>query len=242
MMKSGLIACAVVLMLAACGKSDAPAAPSETTKSESAPVAATKTPEPVRAAPKKSGPWEGPLGVKMGITLDELRNAIELKDGSSRYVWESSTSPSPHDSFETYLYTITEETGLCKFAAVGKTIRTSVFGSDLKREFTAMQTALTERYGKPYTKYDSLRRGSIWNESNDWMMALLKKERLLASFWVAEPDDKSSPKADLPNDIDMIVLEAEAEGTDSGHVVISYAFKNESTCVDLIKKSRNKSL
>jgi len=37
---------------------------------------------------------------------------------------------------------------------------------------------------------DMLLPGRIWNEPNDWMMELIKKERWLAALWEAE--EKSS--------------------------------------------------
>lgn len=204
-------------------------------------VGAGKAPKPVKP-PEKRGPWEGPFGVKMGISLDDLRSAVDLKDGESKFTFESNKAPSPHDAFETYLYTLTEQTGLCKVAAIGKQVTTGGAGVELRGEFASYQTALTERYGKPSAKYDFLSRGSIWNESKYWMMGLLKKDRVLTTFWMASPDDKSTPKADLPNNLETIVLEANAESTETGRIAIRYAFKNESDCVDLIKKSRNKAL
>lgn len=240
-MKLQLIAFGALLLLVGCGKPESPSSPALTTEVPRAPVVAEKAPEPVKP-PIKKGPWEGPFGVKMGISLDDLRGAVELKDGDSKFTFESKQAPSPHDAFEVYLYTLTEETGLCKVAALGKPVTTSRAGFELRSEFASLQTALTERYGKPSTKYDFLSRGSIWNESQDWMMGLLKKDRILTTFWIASPEDKSTPKADLPNNLETIVLEANAESSETGRIAIRYAFKNETACVDLIKKSRHKAL
>lgn len=59
-----------------------------------------------------------------------------------------------------------------------------------------------------------LKAGSIWDESRCWMMGLLKKERVLVSFW----DVKST----LPNHITSITLEASALSTEEGYILLTY--------------------
>lgn len=239
-MKKGLTVCAAMLLLAACSKTEPPSKESTSTTAQT-PTVEAKAPEPPKK-PKNKGPWEGPFGVKMGLTVDELRSAVELTEGQGQFIWKSSSAPSPHDAFESYFYTITDDVGLCKIAAFGKTINTSGFGTELKSEYTTLQSALIERYGNPSSKFDFLANGSIWTESKYWMMGLLKKDRVLNTFWIANPDSKSTKKVDLPNDLESIMLEAVAEGSDAGFVNIRYAFKNEDACMDTIKKNRNKSL
>jgi len=77
---------------------------------------------------------------------------------------------------------------------------------------------------------------SIWDEPKDWMMALLRQERLLAAIW----DDKS--KTPLPTNIQWVFLTADAVVTDRGFIVVEYAFTNLSTCEAEIKQQEDRVL
>lgn len=234
-------ALAAALGTVGCGKqseSEGASSAAQPLPAASAPAAPAAPPPP----PPVAKVWEGPMGVKMGLSVDELRQAIKLEDTEQPRVFLSDTAPSPHDAFEAYTYTTTPGSGLCKMSAIGKTIKTSVYGNELRSEYASLKAALTEKYGKPTNDFDRLRQGSIWDEPRDWMMALFKKERTLSAFWDAEPDKKGASKITLPNDLVIIRIFATAEGTESGYINVSYAFSNESACVAEIKKAKNKSL
>ncbi|MBB6562178.1 hypothetical protein HNP48_004887 [Acidovorax soli] len=224
-----------------CGKQSE----SESASSAAQPLPAASAPA-VPAPPSPPPPvakvWEGPMGVKMGLSVDELRQAIKLEDTEQPRVFLSDTAPSPHDAFEVYTYIATPDAGLCKMSAIGKTIKTSVYGNELRNGYASLKAALTEKYGKPTSDFDRLRQGSIWDEPRDWMMALFKKERTLTAFWDAEPDKKGGRKITLPNELSIIRIFATAEGTEAGYITVSYAFTNEEACIAEIKKAKNKSL
>lgn len=197
---------------------------------------------PMAAAAAAKGVWEGPLGLKMGISLEELGRAVALKESKQVALYRSDTAPNPHSAFESYIYTVTAGAGLCRITAVGKPVATSVFGGELRSEYASLKEALGAKYGKPTNDFDFLRQGSIWDESNDWMMSLLKKERSLAVYWNAMPDKQGARQISLPNDLGVIGLKAEALGPNSGFVSVTYTFTNEKACLDEIKKTVNKSL
>ena len=203
--------------------------------------------QPAPATPKTSAPaakevWEGPLGLKMGISLEELGRAIALKEPKQVALYGSDTAPSPHQAFESYIYTVAAGAGLCRITAVGKTVATNVFGNELRSEYASLKEALGTKYGKPTNDFDFLRQGSIWAEPNDWMTALLKKERSLAVYWNSGPDKQGIRQISLPNDLAVIGLSAAANGPNSGFITVTYSFTNEGACLDEIKKSMNKSL
>ena len=243
-MKYIALSFAAAFILAGCGK--------ETPKSES-PSAGTSLAEQSPAKPTaptpthklephiEKGPWGGPFGLKMGLTDDQLKAAIPDIQAAATNIFSTSSPPKPHDSFETYMLITSASTGLCKITAVGKTIQTSQFGDELRNAHKNLKVALTERYGQPISDHDFLKHGSMWNESKYWMMGLLKKDRIVATFWERKTD-KNPKGADLPNDIDSIIVESSAEGTDAGHITLRYAFTNEDACVDAIKKEKNKAL
>lgn len=234
---------AAVLALAGCGK--------ENPKAESAAVAssveqsAAQPSDPASAKKPESqvdkGPWDGPFGLKMGLTIEQITAAIPDLKAATPHIYSTSEPPKPHDSFGNYLLLTSATTGLCKITAVGKIIQTSQFGDELRYAYKNMKAALAERYGKPTSDYDFLKNGSIWNESKYWMMGLVKKDRVVATYW--EKNTGTHAKgADLPNDLASISMEASADGTNDGHVTLRYEFSNEEACVDALKKEKNKAL
>ncbi|WP_208947926.1 hypothetical protein [Paracidovorax avenae] len=231
------------LLLAACSKESSTSA--NTQKSQASALASAPLANPPTAKTPElkidKGPWDGPFGLKMGLTDDQLKAAVPDIHAAAANIFSTSSPPKPHDSFETYMLITSASTGLCKITAVGKTIQTSQFGDELRNAHKSLKAALTEKYGQPISDHDFLKHGSMWNESKYWMMGLLKKDRIVATFWERKTD-KNPKGADLPNDIDSIIVESSAEGTDAGHITLRYAFTNEDACVDAIKKEKNKAL
>ncbi len=126
------------------------------------------------------------------------------------------TAPKPYAAFEAYSLVISPDKGVLKIVAVGKTIGTNGFGSELHDAFNEIRGAVTTTYGKPET-YDYLKSGSIWGEPQEWMMGLLKKERTLVAYWTVK-DTK-------PNHITYIALEAAALSTEAGWLRLGYEFE-----------------
>ncbi len=235
-------ALAVAAAAAGCGKQS----PSE---GDSAVQAAASAPQPVPVAPAPpphppvaQGPWDGPLGVKMGLSADALRQSIQLKDSKDRFTYSATTAPNPHGAFDAYTFTAPPVAGLCQVTGIGKSVPTGVFGSELKSEYMALKAALTEKYGKPRSDFDFVRQGSLWTDPEDWMMGLAKKERRLAAFWNVEPTKKGEKRMELPNDLAGISIQAHAQDLASGFVAVRYGFSNEDACFEEIKKVENKPL
>ena len=67
---------------------------------------------------------------------------------------------------------------------------------------------------------DFLQSGSIWNEPNEWMMALAKDERYLGCYWNATPDNQ------LPDGLSYIELSAYATSREKGLIKVMYRFTN----------------
>lgn len=171
---AALLSC---LALTGCSKEN-PAEP--TSKSENA--ASKQEAPPVKAV--KKGPWNGPFGVQMGLSVADLEASGLKLTKMQPGIYSSETAPSPHQAFEGYNFVISSTSGLCKVNAVGKDIATNSFGESIRSTFSDLKNALTEKYGKPSNDYDFLRKGSIWRDSRDWMMALKLKDRTLESHRV----------------------------------------------------------
>ena len=120
----------------------------------------------------------GPFGLEKGMSLKDIGGKPE-KVGHG--IYKLSSVPKPHSAFEAYVVRISPKGGLYWIKAIGKDIATSTYGVELKSAFNEMEEKLGATYGKHKTM-DFLMPGSIWNEPNDWMMGLIKKERILAAI------------------------------------------------------------
>lgn len=174
----------------------------------------------------------GPFGFEYGMTQEQVvklvgRTAVkEIKpvDGSPDIVLvELNTAPKPHPLFESYLLYITPDKGLMKISALGKDVQTNPFGTELHDQFMETRDAVAKIYGTADT-IDTLLHGSIWSDPQDWMMGLIKKERLLSAFW----NLKSAPV----NHITVIGLDGYGLSTERGYLKLSYEFEGWEGAVD----------
>lgn len=179
--------------------------------------------------------WNGPFGVEMGLTEEQLRKKIpELKKVTDfSFVFTTAPKHFPGTSF--YIALISKKSGLCSISA-HSTVKSSVFGDAVREKFSFIQSSLTDKYGPPTRSFDFLRNGSLWTDPEDWMIGLIKKERILASFWT-KPEDPSG-KTSLPPTLSGIALEATAERISAADITIGYEFANFATCSEELKKSR----
>ena len=170
----------------------------------------------------------GPFGLHKGLTQEQVIQIVgkgavkEVKDDNLRLF----TVPKPHSVFEFYSLTISPKDGLLKIVAAGKDIKTNGFGESVHSSFIEIRDAISETYGQPKVTLDTLNTGSLWVETQYWMMGLLKGERVLGSLW---------GKA-LPNSIDGIALEGKALSLEKGYLVLTYEFDGWKEYADMLKK------
>ncbi|RME39651.1 MAG: hypothetical protein D6794_03515 [Deltaproteobacteria bacterium] len=162
----------------------------------------------------------GPFGLEMGMSLKEIGGKPEkLRNG----VYKIVNVPKPHSAFEFYAVKVGPKSGLCWLKAIGKDIQTNSFGTGIKSAFNEMEKKLESIYGK-HQRIDVLYNGSIWSEPNEWVMALLKKERVLGAIW------EESKGSSLPPNLKQVALVTGATALDKGYIAIEYSFKNEDAC------------
>jgi hypothetical protein len=177
----------------------------------------------------------GPFGLHAGMTKQELSRIGKLEQPEGSLSYSLSTVPLPHRSFESYMVVITDKAGLCKISAIGKTVFSSVYGTELQSAFDDVEEALTKKYGS-HERTDGLRSGSIWDEPKDWMMGLHQKERYLATYWFLDRG------ATLSDHIVAIALEAHALSGNKGWLELSYEFDNFKACKDELTSKSNDAL
>ncbi|CRI63934.1 conserved exported hypothetical protein [Thiocapsa sp. KS1] len=163
--------------------------------------------------------FAGPFGLDMGMSLKGLDEPEKLGHGK----YKIANPPKPHSAFEAYIVQVAPESGLCWIKAIGKNIRTSSYGFELQSAFNEMKGRLSGVYGEHETT-DLLFPGSIWDEPDDWMMGLVKKERMLGAAWGAAKGSK------LPPDIESVFLAAMPASGDAGYIIVEYSFANEPSC------------
>ena len=167
----------------------------------------------------------GPFGFECGMTKEQVIALVgkDAAKATGQDVLELSTAPRPHPAFDSYMLIFSPEKGLLKIQAYGAPIATNGFGEEVHRAFIEIRDAVSKTYGEPKT-IDYLRSGSIWKEPEDWMMGLLKKERVLLSVW-----DMGSAG---PNHIEMVTLEADGRSTEKAWLSLGYHFEGFPAYVD----------
>lgn len=105
-----------------------------------------------------------------------------------------------------------------------KLIKTSGYGTELKRKFDQIAGLIAKKYGNPSGDSDFLSEFSAYSDPRDYMTALVKEERYLSQRWY------ESERLSLPDDISKIFLIASASETGAGRIIISYHFTNKEDC------------
>ena len=132
----------------------------------------------------------GPLGLRKGMTLEELKKQGAFTPTDQKFTYESKFLANGHPEFESYVALLTPEHGLCKVVAIGKSVDSNAYGTELEERYKDLLSGVKAKYGAPAREFNFISRGSIWREPKDWMMSLLKRERKLQAFW-APPENRN---------------------------------------------------
>lgn len=164
--------------------------------------------------------FAGPFGLEKGMSYDQVKEACGGREpvsiGEGRYLI---VPQKPHPYFTRYVAWIDEKEGLNYIKAIGADIETSSYGIELKSKYNSLETSLSKTYGR-CDRTDILLPGSIWDDPDDWMKALEKKERFLMTQWTRKYGST------LPETLAGIYLAAVANGYSSGYVSLEYEFSN----------------
>jgi hypothetical protein len=177
--------------------------------------------------------FPGPFGFEMGMTLTDVAAVCteEPIPGAEKNVYIVKPQKS-HPDFSIYTVSINETAGLYNIQAFNTNIPTSAYGTQLKAFFQSILGSLERVYGKGKVS-DYLYRGSIWSEPREWMMSLIKQERILFAVW------EQGSEATLPDDIETIVIGATAIREDTGSVFINYTFVNAAAVGEALQEEQD---
>jgi len=164
-------------------------------------------------------PYDGPFGLKMGLTLEQLKaidpDLIPLKNNG----YFITAIPKPHPSFDKYFLDVSPKTGLCRIMTLDEDIKTNSQGTQLRTQYGVIRDALAKKYGAFYEK-DFLYPGSTMEDPHFYMLSLLKKERVLGSDW------NTDSKANLSDGITNVTLITIANDLQTGSIMLIYEFSN----------------
>lgn len=79
---------------------------------------------------------DAPFGFSMGSTLSQLQEASDSAPkpvDSEPNLYLLTTAPKPHSAFEAYAVLVGPRSGLCQIRALGKDIRSSLWGERTHR-------------------------------------------------------------------------------------------------------------
>jgi hypothetical protein len=177
--------------------------------------------------------FAGPFGLSMGMQPSEVGGTLKKQDAAG--VYRANKVPTPYSAFRQYDLQFGPTTGLCRIQAVGLPLKTSADGMELRIAFTEMEERLKAQYGE-YKRDDFLNAESIWKDSHDFMIGMVKKERTLTARWSAA--DGSTLKEDLRE----ITITAQAPYSDEGYISVTYKFQNIQECEKELKVARDGAL
>lgn len=179
--------------------------------------------------------FAGPFGLEMGMSYEQVKEACGGREpvsvGNGAYII---TPTKTHPYFIRYIAWIDDIEGLNYIKAIGADIDTNGYGIELRSKFESLESSLSKSYGK-CDRTSFLLPSSIWDEPDDWMKALEKKERYLLSAWGRKYGST------LPENITSIGLVASANSSSNGYITLEYEFSNNEK-VEKAKKESDDSV
>ena len=182
--------------------------------------------------------YDGPLGLAMGVSIDELLGKITsakvLESNPNIYVI---TPPKSVPGFDRFYAVATKEDGVCKITAISEVNVVNDTGDQLKSRVNEIAEMIEIKYGKHHKKYDFARQ-DVYRRNPQFFMMALKEDAVTYGFdWITQTD-----KAALPNDLEEINVFAYASKMSEGWVSLDYVFKNFKSCQENIKKNKSANL
>jgi hypothetical protein len=158
------------------------------------------------------------FGFERGMTPEQVTSLVgasaitnTMPDQLGGVQYTLSTAPSPHREFAQYILVFSKESGLLRVVAIGKELVTSSDGLQLRDHYDSLCTAMKTTYELD-RQLDFARPGSLWNKPRDFMMGLLKNDRVLAAFF---KDGHGG----------HVIIEPSATDNSTGYITVSYEYQ-----------------
>lgn len=180
-------------------------------------------------------PWDGPFGLKMGLTKAQIESALGPINHLSADLYSLNSISKHYPGIKVYGVTISPTVGLCRITTM-MTVESPGNGDKVKRKFERIKNDLIEKYGQPAGEFDFIDHDSLWTEPQDWMMSFADGDRHLLSIWTKEKAEKDKLK--IFNEIHGITLQVEGKSSNSASIFLGYEFSNVHSCI-AEQKERN---
>lgn len=165
-----------------------------------------------------------PFGISAGTPITSLQ--VEREINPYRYRVKA---PSSHPEFESVIVVATPGQGVCQVSGIGKNHGDDRYGESVRKVFGEIRSQVSATYGNS-DLFDHLRRGALWRDSRDWVMAVKQNERSYQASWGVES------RATLKNRVKEILLSAVALDSDTSYLHLQFRFDNYAAC-DAERKS-----
>ena len=175
------------------------------------------------------GAIAGPFGLHQGMSLADLKRQGSFTATSQEFVFNATVLAGAHPDISSYDVLLTPAQGLCQVKAVSKGIDTTADGAELLRRFRGLADVMASKYGPPTNVYDHLRMGSLLHASHEWMIGLLKQDRVLIAEW--SPPEPAPPRDTLSS----IKMTATALSENRGQIEFDYRLGNFRECQGAIR-------
>ena len=166
------------------------------------------------------------LGLKAGDSLSTVRSKTTglIETNDTGYYKATRLPQNPPGNDGDYRLVIGKKTGLCQIAVFWSIRDDSRYGDNTKDRFEKLENALDKKYGSDGNKYKFVRSGALWDEDNEFMMALLKEDRFHSAYWSQEDGQN------LPAETKIISLRAIGTSSSSALIKLTYQFNNYDEC------------
>lgn len=192
------------------------------------------TPNKATSISKKN--YNGPFGLAMGITQDELIKLGFKQDSEEPWTFIG-TPPDASNSFSRYGVFSTKQGGLYEINVATDDFIVNGNGDQVKFKVDEIAELLSQKYGKHSFRLNKVNDDVYIMNPEMWFMGLRDKSVVYAYVWKANYKNTK-----LPNDISYVHVEAVANPDTSGYVKVMYRFTNEDRCLQEIKLIRSSKL
>lgn len=154
------------------------------------------------------------FGIEMGTPVSELDIVHDAGD-----FYFIVNPPQTVSGFESYIVYAAPEAGVCVVRGLGENYERDGYGISVRERFQELKELLDKKYGGGVL-YDGLRPGALWDEVDEWVMAIRQNERYYQAEW--EVNDAKG--------VDDIIMSVEALSSDVSFIALQYRFSNFEDC------------
>lgn len=164
-----------------------------------------------------------------GFELDAKPPSEFCSETETKMIFKCSSAPNPHSQMEFYTVKYADGIGVCMIKGVGIDIKDNGYGLSTKAKADNLSEQLSSKYGPPTEIKDILLPGSIWDEPEDYMMSLIKKDRYSWHHWELNSSDFEG--------LAEIFLAPQALSRDKGYIAIEFLTASYERCNEVASQS-----